>query len=235
VLTMGRPVSAARTVPSIVDENGSFFKYTSILERLPHLNMDEVKAEWRAQIGDSSRQRDGIPPISIRTTTPPTSHPVSSAHHAGTGQEYDCAIRYPFTKSRGNGGNLQTRPGSDAGIQPAPTGYLHVNFYDERRDEGRIAEHHQQSCRRAQRNHVPSRLCGRSFAKESVYNFQRERELKDPDRSLCQRSHSIKRNRTDHICRSLPLTLFANYQPPNTSRCFLYFKLLQEQPTHVSN
>src|SRR4030095_3064505 len=50
VLTMGRPVSAPEAVPSIVDENGNFFKYGSLIENLPNLNMEDVKTEWRAQI-----------------------------------------------------------------------------------------------------------------------------------------------------------------------------------------
>ena len=45
VLTMGRPISAPQAVPSIVDENGNFFKYTPLIEHLGSLKMDEVKME----------------------------------------------------------------------------------------------------------------------------------------------------------------------------------------------
>src|SRR5215218_3699495 len=41
VLTMGRPISSAEHVPSIVDENGSFFKYTPMIEHLSSLNIEE--------------------------------------------------------------------------------------------------------------------------------------------------------------------------------------------------
>src|SRR5258705_13590408 len=50
VLTMGRPISSPEAVPSIVDENGDFFKYTPLIEHLGSLNLDEVKKEWRSQI-----------------------------------------------------------------------------------------------------------------------------------------------------------------------------------------
>src|SRR5512134_3484615 len=50
VLTMGDPISARVTVPSITDENGHFFKYTPLIEHLSTLNIEEVKQEWRAQI-----------------------------------------------------------------------------------------------------------------------------------------------------------------------------------------
>src|SRR5689334_17247691 len=49
VLTMGRPISPPEAVPSIVEENGNFFKYTPLIEHLSILNMDEVKKEWRSQ------------------------------------------------------------------------------------------------------------------------------------------------------------------------------------------
>src|SRR5215216_6121269 len=50
VLTMGRPISAPESVPSIVDEDGNFFKYTPLIEHLASLHMKEAKEEWRAQI-----------------------------------------------------------------------------------------------------------------------------------------------------------------------------------------
>src|SRR5512133_2836973 len=50
VLTTGRPLSAPESIPSLVDENGSFFKLRPLLDRLPNLNVEEVKKEWRAQI-----------------------------------------------------------------------------------------------------------------------------------------------------------------------------------------
>ncbi|HEY5731336.1 MAG TPA: ChbG/HpnK family deacetylase, partial [Anaerolineales bacterium] len=39
VLTMGKPLSQNEAVPSVVDENGNFFKYNSFIENLPNLNV----------------------------------------------------------------------------------------------------------------------------------------------------------------------------------------------------
>src|SRR6266487_3611297 len=50
VLTMGKPISRPETVPSIVDQNGNFFKYAPLVEHLTSLDIDEVKKEWRMQI-----------------------------------------------------------------------------------------------------------------------------------------------------------------------------------------
>src|SRR5688572_8840751 len=50
VLTMGRPISAAESLPSITDDTGQFLKYVPLVEQIPNLNMDEVKKEWHAQI-----------------------------------------------------------------------------------------------------------------------------------------------------------------------------------------
>ena len=50
VLTMGKPILPPEKVPTIVDENGYHLKYNPFLQNIPDLNIDEVKAEWRAQI-----------------------------------------------------------------------------------------------------------------------------------------------------------------------------------------
>src|ERR1044072_8526304 len=98
VPTMGRPISAPESVPSIVDENGNFFKYTPLVEHLTTLNMDEVKKEWRYQIE-----------AFIKTSERNLTH-IYSHHHSSyfspnlfrgmldLAQEYDCAIRFPFTE-----------------------------------------------------------------------------------------------------------------------------------------
>src|SRR5215208_6153795 len=50
VLTMGKPISAPETVPSIVDPNGNHLKYDPFIANIPNLSMDEVKMEWCKQI-----------------------------------------------------------------------------------------------------------------------------------------------------------------------------------------
>src|SRR6266542_633103 len=43
-LTMGKPLVRREAGSSITDENGNFFKYTPLIEHLPTLDIDEVKA-----------------------------------------------------------------------------------------------------------------------------------------------------------------------------------------------
>src|SRR5215212_10143573 len=97
VLTMGRPISAPESIASIVDENGDFFKYTPFTERLAQLHMDEVKAEWRAQI-------EAFIGAAGRNPTHLDSHHHSSYFSPALFrgmlelvQEYRCPVRFPFT------------------------------------------------------------------------------------------------------------------------------------------
>jgi predicted glycoside hydrolase/deacetylase ChbG (UPF0249 family) len=97
VLTMGRPIVTREAGSSITDENGNFFKYTPFIEHVSQMDMDEVKAEWQAQI-EAFIKAAGRKPTHI-----------DSHHHSSyfapqlfrsmleLAQEYDCAIRFPFT------------------------------------------------------------------------------------------------------------------------------------------
>ena len=99
VLTMGKPILPREAVSSLTDENGNFFKYTPLIEHLPSLNIDEVKAEWHSQI-------EAFVKAAGRKPTHLDSHHHSSYFAPGLFQamlelakEYDCAIRFPFTES----------------------------------------------------------------------------------------------------------------------------------------
>ena len=98
VLTMGRPLVTAAVGSSITDAQGNFFKYRQpFFERLPQFRIDDVKAEWRAQIE-----------AFIQAANRKPTH-LDSHHHSSyfsfelfsamleLAKEYACAIRFPFT------------------------------------------------------------------------------------------------------------------------------------------
>jgi chitin disaccharide deacetylase len=180
VLTMGDPISAPETVPSIMDEQGHFFKYTPLIERLSKLNREEVKQEWRAQI-EAFIQAAGRKPTHL-----------DSHHHSSyfspelfhkmleLAEEYDCAIRFPFT------GNISVEleetnkhvPDLTKQFQPRHPDFFMADFYDERATHEELLN---------MINHMPDGtaeiMChpgytDAAFARESVYNDQRDRELK---------------------------------------------------------
>jgi len=179
VLTMGNPISAPETVPSITDWNGHFFKYTPLIDHLSNLNMDEVKREWRAQI-EAFMQAAGRKPTHL-----------DSHHHSSyfspelfhgmleLAKEYECAIRFPFTGeiSKELEATDKHVPDLIKEFGPRhPDGFV-VNFYD----EGATREEFLNII-----NNLPDGtteiMChpgytDDAFAKESVYNKQRDREL----------------------------------------------------------
>jgi predicted glycoside hydrolase/deacetylase ChbG (UPF0249 family) len=179
VLTMGDPISAPEEVPSLTDQNGHFFKYASLVGQVSHFNIEDVKREWRAQI-------EGF----IRAAGRPPTH-LDSHHHSSyfspelframleLAGEYNCAIRFPFAGkiSKELEGTNQRLPDLLREFHPRhPDGFV-VDFYDEgatREDLLNII------------NELPDGttevMChpgytDEAFAKESVYNDQRDREL----------------------------------------------------------
>lgn len=179
VLTMGRPISAPEAVPSLVDENGKFYKNLSLLERLPSLDVDEVKREWRAQI-ESFMQAAGRKPDHI------DSHHHSSYFTPGLframlelAREFGCAIRYPFN---GDWWELEeTSRHATALLQefsPCRPDSIIGSFYD----DNATLEHLLQILNNLN-DGTSELMChpghvDQVFAeKESIYNYQREREL----------------------------------------------------------
>lgn len=196
VLTMGRPVCAPGSVPSLVDENGNFFKYTPLIEHLPGLNMDEVKQEWRAQIERFVRAAG-------RNPTHLDSHHHSSYFSPALfrgmlelAREYNCAIRYPFTEvSREIEETASQAPALFKEFNPPRPDVFFVEFYDEGATQeqflnilSKVGEGTSEIM--CHPGHVDE-----AFAKESVYNFQRERELKiltDPSIKEAIKSQGIQ-------------------------------------------
>ncbi len=180
VLTMGRPLLAREAVSSLMDSNENFFKLAALTANLPELKLDEVKMEWRAQI-------ERFIHAAGRKPTHLDSHHHSSYFTAELfdamlelAKEYGCAIRFPFT------GNImeelketnQHVPELIAKFDPPHPDRFIADFYD----EGATQEHllniitnlgDGTSEIMCHPGHVDE-----AFAKESIYNFQRERELK---------------------------------------------------------
>ncbi len=180
VLTMGRPLGPRKATSSLTDENGNFYKYTPFIEHLPSLDLEQVKAEWHLQVEAFVRAAGRKP-----------TH-LDSHHHASyfsaelframleLAREYGCAIRFPFT------GKVMPELAETSGHvprlmqefnPPRPACFI-SDFYD----EGATNEHllgilenlgEGTSEIMCHPGHVED-----AFARESVYNRQRERELK---------------------------------------------------------
>ena len=179
VLTMGDPISAPETIPSIADSDGHFFKYTQLLEHLPTLNIDEVKREWRAQI-DSFVQAAGRKPTHL-----------DSHHHSSyfsralfhgmleLAKEYGCAIRFPFTGDISK--ELETTykhvPILISEFNPRRPDRFVVDFYDERATYEELLNIISSLSEGTTEVMCHPGYTDTAFANESVYNKQRDREL----------------------------------------------------------
>jgi chitin disaccharide deacetylase len=203
VLTMGKPILPLEAVPSIVDENGNHFKYDAFIQNLPKLDIREVKAEWRAQIE-----------AFIRAAGRKPDH-LDSHHHSSfftpelfrgmleLATEYNCPVRNPI--SRGENPTAGMPSVATPMAEQAPrlmkefnirtTDTIFVNFYDEGATEAELLDilsrvEHGTSEIMCHPGYVDE-----AFAKESVYNFQRQRELQiltSPAIKQAMRSHGIK-------------------------------------------
>jgi predicted glycoside hydrolase/deacetylase ChbG (UPF0249 family) len=178
VLTMGKPISSPGAVSSLVDGNGNFFKYTPFFEQLPNIRIGEVEAEWRAQIQAFLRAAG-------RKPTHLDSHHHSSYFSAGLfrlmlelAREYDCAIRFPFTEiSSELVETLKSVPALMQEFNPHKPDVFLADFYDKSATQENLLQI------LADADHGTNELMchpgyvDQAFAAESIYNYQREREL----------------------------------------------------------
>jgi chitin disaccharide deacetylase len=180
VLTMGRPLSAHETVSSVVDANGNFFKYDPFIANLPNLKIDEVKAEWRLQI-------ERFIKAAGRKPTHLDSHHHSSFFSPALframlelAREYDVAIRFPFLDDVW--GELEETakhvPDMVKVFNPRHPNKFIADFYDDGATQEKML-----TILNNLGDGTSEFMChpghvDEAFAKESVYNFQRERELK---------------------------------------------------------
>jgi len=204
VLTMGKPILPPQAVPSIVDKDGNHFQYDAFLANIPNLNMDEVKAEWRAQIERFIKAAGRKP-----------DH-LDSHHHSSyltpelframleIANEYGCPVRNPI--SHGNNPTESMPSVVEPMREYAPhlmkelrvrsTNFIFVNFYD----EGATAEVLIDNLGKMKDGQTYELMChpghiDEAFANESSYNSQRERELQiltDPTIKHIIESHGIR-------------------------------------------
>lgn len=179
VLTMGKPLVKRQAGSSITDENGNFFKYDPFIEHIPQMYMEEVKAEWRAQIN-----------AFIKAAGHKPTH-LDSHHHSSyfapqlfrlmleLAKEHDCAIRFPFTNAISS--ELQETynhaPNLMKEFNPRRPDIFLVDFYDEGATlDGLLRLINSVADGTTEIMCHPGHV-DEAFAQESVYNFQREREL----------------------------------------------------------
>ena len=180
VLTMGRPIVTREAGSSITDENGNFFKYTPFIEHVPQMDMDQVKAEWHAQI-EAFIKAAGRKPTHL-----------DSHHHSSyfapqlfrgmleLAKEYDCAIRFPFTNDISS--ELEETykhvPNLIKEFNPLRPDTFLVDFYDESATYEELVHLINNIGDGTTEIMCHPGYVDEAFANESVYNFQRERELK---------------------------------------------------------
>lgn len=181
VLTMGKPILPREKVPTVVDENGNNRKYDPFIENIPHLNLEEVKAEWRAQI-EAFIQAAGRKPTHL-----------DSHHHSSffspalfrtmleLAEEYGCPIRYPLSPTNKDDREFSetTEYASDLlnEFNPRRPDVFFVNFYDETATKEQLLNIINTVVEGTSEIMCHPGHVDEAFAKESVYNFQREREL----------------------------------------------------------
>ena len=203
VLTMGKPILPREAVPSIVDADGNHFKYDPFIANIPRLNLLEVKAEWRAQIE-----------AFIKVAGRKPDH-IDSHHHSSfftpqlframleIAQEYNCPIRQPI--AYGDNPTAGMPKVADPMKDQAPhlmqefnartTDSIFVNFYDEGATLEELLVILNQVTEGTYEIMCHPGYVDEAFAKESTYNFQRERELKiltDPAIKQAVEAHGIE-------------------------------------------
>jgi chitin disaccharide deacetylase len=180
VLTMGRPIITREAASSITDENGNFLKLDKLMERVSGFNAEEVKAEWRAQT-------EAFVKASGRKPTHLDSH-----HHSSyftpqlframleLAKEYDCAIRFPFTDDISSELEETNRhiPALLREFNPRHPDAFLVDFYNEGATHERLMRLINQIDEGTSEIMCHPGYADDAFVKESIYNKQRERELK---------------------------------------------------------
>lgn len=180
VLTMGKPILPREKVPTLVDENGNNRKYNPFLANLPNLNLDEVKAEWHAQV-------EAFVKAAGRKPTHLDSHHHSSYFSPALframlelAKQYGCAIRFPFVKNEIWRELEETNkhvPGLIREFNPPRPDCFISRFYDEDATHEKLLD-----IIHGLGDGTSEIMChpgyvDEAFVNESIYNRQREREL----------------------------------------------------------
>lgn len=197
VLTMGKPILPRANVPTLVDEEGNHRKYTPFIENIPHLDLEEVKAEWHAQI-EAFVKAAGRKPTHL-----------DSHHHASyfspqlframleLAKEYNCAIRFPFANEIWEELEETSQHVPDFMKQfdpPRPASFI-SGFYDEGATRENLLGILDNLPDATSEIMCHPGYVAEAFMDESVYNRQRERELDiltDPAIQAAIRSNGIE-------------------------------------------
>jgi predicted glycoside hydrolase/deacetylase ChbG (UPF0249 family) len=199
VLTMGKPILPPETVSTIVDEQGNHRKYVPFLDHIPNLNLAEVKKEWRAQIA-AYIQASGKRPTHL-----------DSHHHSSyfspalfrtmleLAKEYGCPIRYPLLQENDDSQEFGETTKHAAELlkefNPRRPDVFFVNFYDEGATKENLLSIIENVPEGTSELMCHPGHVDEAFAQESVYNFQRERELQiltDPSIKAALESQAIQ-------------------------------------------
>jgi len=179
VLTMGKPILPHGEIKSATDAQGNFFKYKPFVENLPNLKVEEVKAEWRAQIE-----------VFVQAAGKEPDH-LDSHHHSSyfspalframleLAKGYNCPIRFPFT-GRDYDEIEPTRPHVPALLEefsPRRPDLFISDFYDEQATMGVLMGIVESLGEGTTEVMCHPGFVPDSFVSESVYNKQRQREL----------------------------------------------------------
>lgn len=141
VLTSGRPLTGRARVPSLVDGDGNFRPLEPFLARLDSVRLDEVEAEWRAQVGRF-----------LAAAGRPPDH-LDSHHHSSyftedlfrlmlqLAREFGCAVR--LASAQGEGADMiglppqlaseiaEFAPRLTAEYRPRAPDAFYPTFYDD--------------------------------------------------------------------------------------------------------
>ena len=204
VLTAERPILSHEQVRTLTNEDGTFLKLATLISKIGLIEVNEVKAEWHAQIESF-----------VRTAGRRPTH-LDSHHHSSyfspalframleLAAEFNCAIRLPVVYDSEEMAGLPSEligpikeyaPKLLREFNPRRPDAFFASFYDESatREEitrlfGQVKEG---TCEiMCHPGHVDE-----AFAKESSYNKQRETELEiltDPTVRKAIQSHGIE-------------------------------------------
>jgi predicted glycoside hydrolase/deacetylase ChbG (UPF0249 family) len=189
-LTVGKPLLSPSKVPSLVDEQGYFFRREAFVKHLPLINVEEARSEWTTQVEEFVRVT-GLKPDHL------DSHHHSSYFTSDLFENmlelaalYRCPIRYPYNDLASA---KEFLPGEDAEkdyatvqmltekYQPQRPGHFSADFYAENADREHLGSILKQisasdsacweiMCHPAEVDEILRQI--------SSYNDFRERELK---------------------------------------------------------
>lgn len=179
VLTAERPLLSREQLKTITNDDGNFLKLPILLSKVNQIDVEEVKAEWHAQVE-----------LFVKTTGKNPTH-LDSHHHSSyfspalframleLAKEYNCAIRFPFTQdiSRELEETYKEVPQLIKEFDPRRPDVFIVDFYDEKATREALL-----GMINNMKDGSTEVMCHPgyvedAFAKESSYNKQRETEL----------------------------------------------------------